>query len=102
LMAPGAFMYVTIPNPKEYLQSRPDLDVSRIDLTVEQALLVPFRIRNHAPHPERVIFFHRPLRTYSYTATSTGLTIADFDIPHRIGIGRAHDIAVLVFEKPES
>lgn len=89
----------TIPNPKAYLQSRSDLDISSIDLSIEQRLLIPFRIKNHETHPSPTPFIHRPFREYSLAAEAAGLCIDDYDVPAHIGPGRPNDIAFVVFRR---
>ncbi|ANG85487.1 hypothetical protein A8L33_08895 [Microbacterium aurantiacum] len=97
LLQPDGVLIATIPNPGTYLQSRPDVDVSGIDLRVEQTLEIEFRIRNHAPHPEKVLFFHRPIRIYSVAADNAGLPLLESRVPEHVGPGRSRDIAVLEF-----
>lgn len=97
LLRPDGVLIATIPNPGTYLQSRSDVDVSGIDLRVEQVLEVEFRIRNHSAHPERVLFFHRPIRIYSVAADNAGMPLLESRIPDHVGPGRSRDIAVLEF-----
>ncbi len=97
MLQPNGVLIATIPNPGTYLQSRADVDVSGIDLRVEQTLEIEFRIRNHAPHPEKVLFFHRPIRIYSVAADNAGLPLLESRVPDHVGPGRSRDVAVLEF-----
>ena len=97
LLHPDGVMIATIPNPGVYLQSRPDLDVSGIDLRVQQTLDIDFRIRNRDPHPEKIVYFHRPVRLYSVCADNAGIPLMESRVPEHVGPGRSRDIAVLEF-----
>lgn len=99
LLTDTGVLIATIPNPRTYLQSRAELDVSQVDLRVEQVFEIEFRIRNHAPHPAPVIFFHRPIRLYSVAGENAGLTLRESRVPDRIGPGRPRDIALLEFAR---
>lgn len=99
LLKPGGLLVAAIPNPKTYLQTRDDLGVNlaQTDLSIEQDLEIKFRIKDHAPHPAPIPFFHRPLRIYSVSAEMAGLRIDDYDVPDQIGPGRPKDITFLTF-----
>lgn len=97
LLSPKGVMIATIPNPGVYLQSRSDIDVSGIDLRVEQTFEIDFRIRNREPHPRKIIYFHRPIRIYSVCADNAGIPLMESRVPEHVGPGRSRDIAVLEF-----
>lgn len=99
VLAPEGFLLVTIPNPDSYLQSRSDIDVRSIDLRQNQAIEIAFRIHGHKPHPSKVIFYHRPYKTYIECAKAVGLPISDFHVPQQVGIGRPNDIALMEFSQ---
>ena len=99
LLTRSGVLVATIPNPSQYLQTRTDLELDDYDLGRDHALLIPFRIRNHEPHPSLVAYFHRPIRSYSVAADKAGLRIDDFEIPDQIGPGRPRDITMLSFRR---
>lgn len=99
LLAPSGFLLATVPNPYTYIQTRDDIDVSAVDLTVDQTLTIPFRIRNHRPHQSDVVFFHRTVRSYSIAAENAGMKIADYATPEHIGPGRPRDITAICFSR---
>lgn len=97
LLTQTGALVATIPNPRTYLQSRGDVDLNAVDLRVAQTLEVPFRIRNHEPHPAKVVFYHRPIRLYSVAADNASLPLHESRVPEQIGAGRPRDIALLEF-----
>jgi 2-polyprenyl-3-methyl-5-hydroxy-6-metoxy-1,4-benzoquinol methylase len=97
LLKPTGYFVATIPNPRTYLQSREDIDLSNVDLRVEQTLQISFRIRNHEPHPAKVVFHHRPIRLYSVAADNAAIPLQESRVPEQIGLGRPRDIALLEF-----
>ena len=99
LLKPDGIIVATIPNPRTYLQSRSDIDVSDLDLRVEHILEIEFRIRNHGPHPAKVIFHHRPIRLYSVAADNAAIPLRESRVPEHVGPGRPRDIAVLEFDR---
>ena len=60
---------------------------------------IPFRIHGKDAHPERVLFYHRPMKEYIAAATEAGLAVSDFSVPEHIGVGRAKRISVLILTK---
>lgn len=99
LLDQDGYFIATLPNPRTYLQTREDIDVSNVDLLHDVALEIPFRIRNHPIHPARVFYFHRPVRKYTQAAAAAGLTVADFVEPSQVGPGRPRDVILIVFQK---
>lgn len=98
LAADGAFI-ATLPNPDTYLPGRSDVDVSDYNMQTSYVFEIPFRIHGKDAHPERVLFFHRPMKEYIAAATEAGLAVSDFSVPKRIGAGRSSDITYVTFTK---
>lgn len=98
VLAPTGFILATVPHPETYIQGRGDVHTDHLDLTASQKIEhVPFRIKNHPPHPHYVTYYHRPFRDYASIAEAAGLRISDFYAPERVGTGRPGDIAVIIF-----
>ena len=60
---------------------------------------IPFRIHGKDAHPERVLFFHRPMKEYIAAATEAGLVVSNLSVPEHIGVGWVKRISVLILTK---
>ncbi len=98
LAADGAFI-ATLPNPDTYLPGRSDVDVSDYNMQTSYVFEIPFRIHGKDAHPERVLFFHRPMKEYIAAATEAGLAVSNLSVPEHIGVGRAKRISVLILTR---
>lgn len=102
LLHPQGLFLATIPDPDTYLQGRTDVDLRGIDLRVDQVIEIPFRIHGKPPHPSKVIYFHRPYRTYIAAGEAATLPLSNIQLPEQIGVGRPRDVVLLEFshERP--
>lgn len=95
----GGVLVATIPNPDSYLQTRPELDTSNMDLRRSHTFEIPFRINGQPEHEALVYYFHRPMTQYLEAGLCNGLFLIDEFVPERIGGGRMRDIKFLTFSK---
>jgi SAM-dependent methyltransferase len=94
----GIFI-ATIPHPRYYLQQRPDVMFSESDYDDCRLYWLNFRIHGKRPHPTKVPYFHRPTEDYVTLLTRNRFAISEFEAPPQVGIGKPHDILLIVADR---
>jgi SAM-dependent methyltransferase len=94
LLGPRGVFVATIPHPCFFLETKSAMSVHP-EYAAESAFFIPFHIRGHASHPERVPYFHRAICEYSEELYKAGFKDVHIHEPKYMGPGRPNDILAI-------